>query len=443
LPPGSYCQKSKKEHENSFSGVAEKSQVDALQSLSEDGHVTVPTSSSMLDGIDKAGDSKAAIYPLILSTMSNNVMYGAKANQIGDGPSKPVILVRSKYNAMDHVADRARRSEGGLAPIHCLVDIAKYMHHMVPSRNGGNTVNELARDIIRESVQKYYFDGVELICLTMDVPANISIIRFIPHDKRGKVDDIKIPHGSLNRVKNGTDDLTQYGARSDMLKCGDQHFIELLFNMICNQARLLENGVWQLHRTVQGFALSIVGGSPQACVVVGVGGKKNIRLNTNSIRIPCRDLEQELWRAEIVKIEEGEMMVYAAMTAIFKMGFTHQNSNEGIDCVANIYSDDSDAFAGISMQAIYYLESTCILHDKKFFGAVYLHGPPKSIAQISKLGNIFKTNIPVDRDLCPTGKGFQFIVDLISVYYNLEQDSSLPVLPPVIVPYLRLQCPTH
>ena len=94
-----------------------------------------------------------------------------------------------------------------------------------------------------------------------------------------------------------------------------------------------------------------------------MNGKQHIRLNTQSIKIPYQEVENELESRQIVKSEEGEMMVYAAMTAIFKMGFTHQDSNKGIDCVANIYSHDSDAFAGIGMQAIYYLESTCILED--------------------------------------------------------------------------------
>lgn len=81
------------------------------------------------------------------------------------------------------------------------------------------------------------------------------------------------------------------------------------------------------------------------------------------------------------------------------------------------------------MQFIFNLESTCTMKSKQFCSAVYLHGPKKSVAQVSKLGQIFTTNLDIDQDLCPTARGFHFMVGLVSVYYNLEQDDSLPVLP--------------
>jgi len=208
-------------------------------------------------------------------------------------------------------------------------------------------------------------------------------LRLIPHAKRGKLDGIKTPHGRLGKVTKGTDDLTPYGARSDLLTSGDERFLELLFDCVSNQARTLARGEWKLHRCVGEFVLVIVGGSTQSCVAVGIGGKT----------------------------------------------FVRELGSEGIDCVSVIHSDDSDAFAGISMQAIYHLESTCVQRGKQFKGAIYLHGPNKSVSQITKLGDIFKTNIEVDRELCPTGRGFHFMVDLIAVYYTLEQDSRLPELP--------------
>lgn len=220
----------------------------------------------------------------------------------------------------------------------------------------------------------------------MDVAAFMTSLRVIPHGKRGKLDSIKISRG-LSKVKKGSDDLTPHGARADLLTSGNEGFTELLFNTICNQARALERGEWSLpksryHQTRE-FVLCIVGGSSQACVAVGIGGKRSIR-NVHS---------------------------------------------EEIDPVIEFFSDDSDAFA-IAMQATYHLESTCQLKQERFTGAIYLHGPRKSVTQISKLGNIFKTNLDVDRELCPTGRGFHFLIDLISVYYTLEQNNSFPTLPP-------------
>ena len=263
----------------------------------------------------------------------------------------------------------------------------------------------------------------------MDVAELMTSLRVIPHSKRGKMDGIKIPHGRLSKIKKGPDDLTQYGTRLDLVTCGDEHFTKLLFNTICNQAKLLERGEWELDQHVQGFVLVVVGGSSEACVAASIRGKETVRLNTQSIVLHCMQIEYELESSGIVKAEEGEMMIYAVMKSIFKLGFTHERSNEGIDCIIKLHSDDSDAFGGISMQAIYNLETSCIQRNKKFLGAIYLRGPSKSINQVTDLGNIFKTNIEIDRELCPTGRGFQFLVDLTSVYYTLEQDNTLPRFP--------------
>ena len=175
----------------------------------------------------------------------------------------------------------------------------------------------------------------------MDVPKLMTILRVIPHAKRGKMDGIKIPHGSLSRLKKGTNDLSQYGARSDLLTCGDEHFIGLLFDTICNQARSLAKGIWAPHQRVTDFALVIVGGSTDACVAVGVGGKSMVKLNGGSITVSIPALEDELVERQIVNSEEGEMMVYATLAAIVRLGFTHMNWDEGLDCIfAGISTDD-------------------------------------------------------------------------------------------------------
>ena len=343
-------------------------------------------------------------------------------------------LSKTNTGINKHLLQRAKRPNNQTAPIHRLVDIAKDLHHRIPERIGGhkNTLDELARDIICHAIVQYYFDGIELICLTMDVAAHMTSLRVIPHAKRGKMDKIKMSHGSLARVKQGSDDLTPHGARSDLLNSGDERFTGLLFEIICNQAKALQKGDWMLppsmHRGERSFVLAVIGGSSQACVAVGVGGKQSIRLNSESIVMSCEQVENEFEKSKIVKSEEGEMMVYAAMRAILRYGFTHNGNKEKIDCIFEIHSDDSDAFAGISMQAIYHLESTC-KQGQTFAGAIFLRGPRKSVPQISNLGNIFKTNLVVDRELCPTGRGFHCVLDLIAVYYSLEQDKDLPELP--------------
>jgi len=44
------------------------------------------------------------------------------------------------------------------------------------------------------------------------------------------------------------------------------------------------------------------------------------------------------------------------MRSIFRIGFTHKSSGEGVDYMVDIHSDDSNAFAGVGMHIIFNLE---------------------------------------------------------------------------------------
>ena len=70
-------------------------------------------------------------------------------------------------------------------------------------------------------------------------------------------------------------------------------------------------------------------------------------------------------------------MVHAIMRSIFRIGFTHKSSGEGVDYMADIHSDDSNAFAGVGMHVIFNLESACICRGKQFLGEMYLHSSTK------------------------------------------------------------------
>mmetsp|Transcript_13871 Transcript_13871/g.29599 ORF Transcript_13871/g.29599 Transcript_13871/m.29599 type:complete len:147 (+) Transcript_13871:294-734(+) len=131
--------------------------------------------------------------------MSHNKPYAKTTDsQIGDGPSKPVILTRTKAGAIAHVKKRAERPNGRDAPVHRYIDTAKN-------------------------------------CIAI------------------------------------------FHARSDLLTCGDQRFMELLFDCVSNQAKSLERGDWQLPCCVTEFALVVIGGSMQSFVAVGIGGKRTVR----------------------------------------------------------------------------------------------------------------------------------------------------------------------
>ena len=71
-------------------------EVDAEQSLTEEGCVIVQASSSMLVRLYNSGEGKTSIYPEVIKSMSDNKPCAASGSQIGDGPYKPIVLARGK-----------------------------------------------------------------------------------------------------------------------------------------------------------------------------------------------------------------------------------------------------------------------------------------------------------------------------------------------------------
>ena len=76
-------------------------------------------------------------------------------------------------------------------------------------------------------------------------------------------------------------------------------------------------------------------------------------------------------KSNIVRREVGEIMVYTAMRSIYFQSelFTHNssNSNEGMDSVTELFSNNSDEFAG------------CHKHASNIQPQVYLHHPRKEL----------------------------------------------------------------
>lgn len=132
------------------------------------------------------------------------------------------------------------------------------------------------------------------------------------------MDKVEAAFGSLNCVTKGSDSLTKHGERSDLLTCGNQRFIRLLFNTVCNEAKAVKSGRWTPSRSMENFTFVMLGGSSQACVATG---KTILRLNSKSMTVSISTIEDEMEKNRVVMREEGEMMVYAAMKIMLQIGW--------------------------------------------------------------------------------------------------------------------------
>lgn len=263
-------------------------------------------------GLAKAGDGKADIVRTVLQTLKDNEPPTPNSEQvlIGGEPGKPVILNRSNVESADYFVQQARlgRGNNNQAPIYQFIDVAKELYGVIPRRSNKqrNTVDELARDVVWDTIKKYHFQGVEFICLTTDVAAFPSLI---PRAKRKKADAIKSAHGKLSQIRKGSDDL-RLGTVIDhaSLLVATVNSSRCYSTLSATKRSLLRIKSGNCpSRFIQPFVLAVVGGSPDSCVAIGVGSKQSIRLNASTAEVSCQDIQKEVRRSEIVKKEEGEV----------------------------------------------------------------------------------------------------------------------------------------
>ena len=412
----------------SLANEAKRVQNDSRRFLETDKWVMVQQSNSIWGNLDKCGDVKSDIVGVVLCEVSSNEPHQQRDGQIGDGPSRPVVLWRTPAETTRSVLRRA-----GSAPVHRYVDVAAILYKYIPRRLNGkfkDSLRELSRDILAHIHSAYHAVGVDLVAFVMDTDEFISHLRTIQDNKRGKDrggdNGSELQYNSSADFCKPDDLLSRIGERSDLLTNGNRKFTRMLFNEICNQLKSADDEAneWFPSKMFRNYTAMVVGGSSEASATVGKG---DLRLNSASMTVTRMVLEKKV--SCIVKQGEGERMMYAALYRVLRMAFEHESAGEGIDCVVELFSEDSDAFAGMSMGFVHNLETTCLSRRRKFTGALLLHGPKKTVSQVSKLGKIFETSLNIDLDSCPTGRGFEFVVDLISLYYSLEQNDKFAELP--------------
>mmetsp|Transcript_29282 Transcript_29282/g.33629 ORF Transcript_29282/g.33629 Transcript_29282/m.33629 type:complete len:659 (+) Transcript_29282:2-1978(+) len=174
----------------------------------------------------------------------------------------------------------------------------------------------------------------------------------------------------------------------------------------------------------------IIGGGAQHCCAF-VGNVKP-RLASN-VTVERKIIQKEL--NHIVEQGEGERMVFSVMHRLIKLCF-HIKPSCKMDAIFVIHSDDSDVTGGMAMFFVHSLHSTQQKYKMKqshrFTGSIIVRGRNKAVGAIMRLNKSLISHLGIDTNLQSTisGKGWIFQLDIIALYYRLEDCLKLSHLPP-------------
>ena len=122
-------------------------------------------------------------------------------------------------------------------------------------------------------------------------------------------------------------------------------------------------------------------------------------------------------------------MIFTLIHRILKKAFEIAPDKE-VDTCFEISSDDSDVFAGMSINSMHMtFASHDVTEKRKFTGSLFLRGHDKTATSLVNLRKGLLRDLGVDLQLQPTGKGWKFHVDMIALYYALERNTALLYLP--------------
>jgi hypothetical protein len=384
--------------------------------------------------LSEAGKGKSSVHKAIFSIFTTNAPFGRRDGQIGDLPRPPIIVSKNLPEAKKKME---QMSSAG-APTILLVDLLMCLQSLPPrrknSRDGGYfdlCIREVARDIILMIYERYsrHDDNLAMIVMCMDVNSTSSRVRLIARENRGNEQKSnQTNYHSTERIGNATEPLSNIGEFSDLMRRDKDGFVVFLAEEIVNQlnAGRINEDDWNPTQKFRRVSLAFVGGSSDANVVIG---NANVKVSSRGETI-SRDRIDERTK-HVVHQGEGERMIFTWLREFFVEAF---DSCEGpVDCRIHIHCADSDALAGLSQHFIHSLTEHCKgSGSASFAGAIVLRCHNKSVSGIMSLPRKYRESLlgDIPANVIPTGNGFIWEVDLVSLYESIEQHPKLQHLPP-------------
>ena len=381
----------------------------------------------IFSGLEKCGQSKSTIFFEVMRQLKQNKTHSHNENRVGFQGSKTVNLSRDKYEASQYIKTISDKS----GPVVLLVDGCKDLQIAPIRRMNGRypyTLKELARDTIMKWTRLYCVSPhVEMVCILMDVNRCCSALRKIQRLKRNKEQNVQSHFNNQQKKRTADDLLSSYGDFSDLMRNSKSGFVEVFAQEIVNQLKCSDekNQGWEPSKLFSDMTFGFIGGSPDCCAFVG-RGEKETRISSN-VSMTRTAIEQKM--EHVVNQGEGERMIITFMREIITATYTCCSSRSlsekmYCDTCFELHCEDLDLIAAsmFFVRSLHYTQNT---RGRMFRGSIFIRAREKSAASVIKLHPSFIDGLGIDMNQQPCGKGWVVQIDVISLYYNLEDSKKL------------------
>ena len=244
--------------------------------------------------------------------------------------------------------------------------------------------------------------------------------------KTNKTRNNQVQFNSARMMKRKpSDELSSFGEYSELMQNGKE-FLAYLSIEIVNQLRGAadpESNWFPQQIFGEECYFCFIGGDSTCSAVIGSEGSDNVKLSS-SLSIQRASLSEML--SSCIYQGEGERMMLHAIFLLSKETIkrSYEKKISRIDVVYEMRTDDTDRVASMSMILVNALDRFLESKRLKANISLMLRGQNKTASTILTLKK-FNNGLNMDLDLSPKSSGWIFHLDMVALYYRLEQSKKL------------------
>ena len=421
------CRKPKsREADKDFKELERLRKLASIRSMTDRGVLEIPDSFTMFASTGAAGDQKAELGILMLTR------YGAEDCVVGDDRRRPFLLFKTVHEKSDFMAEQRENAHTQVTSSRSrvkLVDFPLFLQNQPQPWKLGvpDNIEELARSIIKYGIS-FFENGVTFVILCVDYNLQITWLREIQRQKRGKVQKGEAMESAIHGQRGSRETLDNLGGYHALMSSKDgglaRVFAEVSFQLKnpCvdegwNAGHLLAG-----HTSIDGCAVAFVGGqSGGNCVLVSTNG---VRLAPSALPLYCSSLYSAL--VGIENQGEGEAMIFLAARRIVHLLASQPDGAHAASTLAfELVCFDVDALGGRAMPDMHRLLQ--LYQDLEISVAnvrVYLTLHSKRPTLLRQLGLLVQSRNGSRSQARADGRELIAVADLLALYDAIENDAS-------------------
>ena len=286
---------------------------------------------------------------------------------------------------------------------------------------------EWARALIKHIIKKYRTPGVSLIVMVLPTYAAKTELQRWVTDRDAA--DLKRLVGSLDtitalgRARQPEDKMPNMFAT--LAKSQQEKYMPMVCDEVTEQM-MTPSGEWNASTELGSDCnLCLIGGQMETPVAFVPHGRRQRVLISSGVQVVKADLERQLKTAACAG-DTLATMFHSART-ILTAAFQHSRASRGqrqVDCFLHFFTENENKTLALASYFVFSLHED-MKKGRIFRGSMFIRAQIQSVKQILKISTPLRRSLGFDDDTNPTGDGLFLDIDVISLFYRLQELPSL------------------